>query len=141
MKKVFYNSWIAKNLLFSNYTTITLLAWVFTKYSKGEVRQSLINHECTHARQWVELTVASGLFLWIGLLLCDYSAWWLMLSGFTFYILYIIESFIRWVYSCFMSKEYSAYRNTSFEKEARLAENDPNYLENSRYFSWLKLIF
>lgn len=141
MKKVFYNSWIAKNLLFSNYTTITLLAWVFTKYSKDVVRQSLINHECTHARQWVELTIISGLFLWISLLLCDYSAWWLILSGFTFYILYIIESFIRWIYSWFMSKEYSAYRNTSFEKEARLAENDPNYLENSHYFAWLKLMF
>ena len=61
MKKVFYRSWIAKHLLFAGYSTITLLAWVFTKWSKTEARQSTINHECTHARQWIELTVASGL--------------------------------------------------------------------------------
>lgn len=51
MKKVFYKSWIAKHLLINNCTTITLLAWVFTKWSKTEARQSTINHECVHAQQ------------------------------------------------------------------------------------------
>ena len=50
MKKVFYESWIAKHLLINNCTTITLLAWVFTKWSKTEARQSTINHECVVGR-------------------------------------------------------------------------------------------
>lgn len=138
MKKVFYESWIAKNLLLNNCTTITLFAWVFTKWSEKEARQSTINHECTHARQWIELTVASGLLIWFGMLLFGYSAWWLILSALTFYIWYVLEFVVKWFYGSIMGN-YNAYKNISFEREARLSEKDNNYLENSGYFGWLKL--
>ena len=139
MKKVFYNNWIAKYLLFNNCTTITLFAWVLTKWSEKEARQSTINHECTHARQWIELTVASSVLLWGGLLVFGFSAWWLALAPMVFYVCYIVEAFIRWVIG-FGKKDYSAYRNISFEQEARLAENDSNYLENSVYFAWMRFL-
>lgn len=144
MKKVFYDSWIAKHLLFATYTTITLFAWVFTKWSEREARQSTINHECVHARQWIELTVASGLVIWLGMLLFDYSAWWLILSAFTFYIWYVFEYLTRWIFVMFRSSDNgakAAYRQISFEREARLAEKNNNYLENSAYFAWIKLIY
>ena len=32
------------------------------------------------------------------------------------------------------------YKDISFEREARFSEKDPHYLENSRYFAWLKEI-
>lgn len=140
MKKVFYESWIAKHLLFASYTTITLFAWVFTKWSEKEARQSTINHECVHARQWVELTVASGLLIWVGMLLFGYSAWWLVLSALIFYVWYIAEYLIFKLIGLFRSSENgqkAAYRLVSFEKEARLSERDNNYLENCRYFAWL----
>ena len=140
MKKVFYNSWIARHLLFANYTTITLMAWVFTKWSKEEAQQSTINHECIHVRQWVELAVASGLLIWAGMLVFDYSAWWLVLSAFTFYIWYVFEYLVRRFMGFFGSAENgqkAAYRLVSFEQEARLAEKDNNYLENSTYFAWM----
>lgn len=138
MKKVFYESWIAKHLLFASYTTITLFAWVFTKWSEKEARQSTINHECVHARQWIELTVASGFLIWFGMLLFGYSAWWLLLSVMTFYIWYVLEFVVKWFYGSIMGN-YNAYKNISFEREARLSEKDNNYLENSGYFGWLKL--
>lgn len=138
MKKVFYESWIAKHLLFASYTTITLFAWVFTKWSEKEARQSTINHECVHARQWIELAVASGLLIWLGMLLFGYSAWWLILSALTFYIWYVLEFVVKWFYGSIMGN-YNAYKNISFEREARLSEKDNNYLENSGYFGWLKL--
>lgn len=139
MKKVFYESWIAKHLLFANYTTITLFAWVFTKWSEKEAKQSTINHECVHARQWIELTVASGLLIWLGMLLFGYSAWWLLLSAMTFYIWYVLEFVVKWFYGSIMGN-YNAYKNISFEREARLSEKDNNYLENSTYFGWLKML-
>lgn len=139
MKKVFYESWIAKHLLFASYTTITLFAWVFTKWSKGEARQSTINHECVHARQWIELAIASGLLIWLGMLLFGYSAWWLLLSALTFYIWYVLEFVVKWFYGSIMGN-YNAYKNISFEREARLSEKDNNYLENSTYFAWLKML-
>lgn len=142
MKKVFYDSWIAKHLLFATYTTITLFAWVFTKWSEGEARQSTINHECVHARQWIELTIASGLLLWVGMLVFGYPAWWLVLSALTFYIWYITEYLIRRLIGLFRSSQYgqkAAYRLVSFEQEARMAEHNNNYLENSNYFAWLRI--
>lgn len=138
MKKVFYESWIAKHLLFSGYSTITLFAWVFTKWTEALARQSTINHECVHARQWTELTIASGLIIWAGMLIFGFSAWWLLLSSVVFYLWYVVEWSIRVIVGCFSS--HDAYRMVSFEREARLAETDSNYLENSRYFAWIKFL-
>lgn len=137
MKKVYYNSKLAKFLLFGTYSTITLAAWVLTKYHA--LSQRVINHECTHARQWVELTVASGAVIWIGMLIFGYSAWWLLLSGFTFYAWYVLEYLIRRIAGLFAGngQQNTAYRLVSFEQEARCAEDDSNYLENSVYFAWL----
>lgn len=142
MKKVFYDSWIAKKLLLAGYSTITLFAWVFTMWSEKEGAQSTINHECVHARQWVELAVASGLLLWVGMLVYGYSAWWLVFSALTFYIWYVVEYLIRRLIGLFRSSENgqkAAYWLVSFEQEARMAERDNNYLENSNYFAWLRL--
>lgn len=138
MKKVFYESWIAKHLLFPSYSIITLFAWVFTKWTEALARQSTINHECVHARQWTELTIASGLIIWAGMLIFGFSAWWLLLSSVVFYLWYVVEWCIRVIVGCFSS--HDAYRMVSFEREARLAETDSNYLENSRYFAWLKFL-
>ena len=116
------------------------MAWVFTKWSKKEARQSTINHECIHARQWIELAVASGLLIWAGMLMFNYSAWWLFLSAFTFYIWYVFEYLVRRFMGFFGNAEdgqKAAYRLVSFEQEARLAERDNNYLENSTYFAWM----
>lgn len=137
MKKVYYNNWLAKLILVPGYSTITLAAWVLTKYHA--LSQRVINHECTHARQWTELTVASGLLIWIGLLIFGYSAWWWLLSGIVFYVWYVLEYLIRRVIGLFSGdgKQNTAYRLVSFEQEARLAEEDCNYLENSVYFAWM----
>lgn len=141
MKKIFYNSKIAKTFLFSSYSTITIFAWVLTIYNK--LRQETINHECTHARQWTELTIASGVIIWIGMLVFDYSAWYLTLSPVIFYLWYGLEYLIRRIMGLFASgdnKQHTAYREVSFEQEARLAEKDDNYLENSHYYAWMKFL-
>lgn len=134
MKKVFYNSWIAKHLLLPGYSTITIMAFVFTKYKT--LKQYIINHECTHARQWIELTILSGFIIWLLCLVFDISAWWLILSAFVFYLWYVIE----WLIKGFIYGFDNAYKKVSFEYEARLAENDNNYLENSHYFDWIKYL-
>lgn len=74
MKKIRYNSWIARTFLWENYETITLAAWVCTKCkSKEEMPQSTRNHECTHARQWVECMLASGMIIWALVLFVGYQ--------------------------------------------------------------------
>lgn len=47
--KVFYESKLAKWLLWQGYNTITLGCFVFTKKSKEEMKQSTLNHEASCA--------------------------------------------------------------------------------------------
>lgn len=61
--KVFYESKLAKWLLWQGYNTITLGCFVFTKKSKEEMKQSTLNHEAIHVRQWEECMIASAVLL------------------------------------------------------------------------------
>ncbi len=96
------------------------------------------NHECTHARQWVEMAVAIGTVIWILLLCFDLSAWWLVLAGLAFYLWYGVEWLVRAVR---LKDAGRAYKTVSFEREAYSNEDDPNYIENSNYFAWVKYLF
>lgn len=149
MKKVFYESKLAKVLLcMSSCHTITLGPFVFSKRKEQNITQADRNHECTHARQWIELTVLAGLIL-LGLVLwLDISAWWMLASGVMFYVWYGIEYLIRaMVYSvtndgCPKGERKDAYRMVSFEREAYESEHDCNYLENCSYFTgWMKYLY
>lgn len=136
MRKVFYNNWIARTFLMDDFSVITLAAWVLTNCSKEEINQSIINHECIHAKQWVECAIVTAVIIWLLMVTFNISCWWMLLSLFTFYILYVLEYFVkRW-----NNTANEAYEKISFEREARLAEHDNSYLENSGYFEWLKLI-
>ena len=137
MKKIRYNSRLAKMLPWGNFNTITLAAWVCTKCkNKEEMPQHIRNHECIHARQWVECMLASGVIIWALVLFADISAWWFSLSFLMFYILYVLEYLIKLI-PC----GNDAYRNISFEREAYDNQYDSNYLENGDYFMWLHYFF
>lgn len=141
MRKVYYNCWIANVFLFAAHT-ITLGPFVLTKKSESELKQNIINHECTHARQWIELTISAGIIL-LGLVLAfDISACWMLISGMLFYAWYILEWFVRLVAYKVIGINKDAYEMISFEREAYGSEDDCNYLENCRYFcGWLKYVF
>ena len=135
MKKVIYNSRLAHTMLRANYSTITLTAFVFTKYkNKQSMPQSVRNHECTHTQQWIEMFFAGWVITLILQLIFDISAWWYILPLFSFYTWYILE----WVLKSLVKRK-NAYNDISFEKEARLAEYDECYLENRGYFDWIKM--
>lgn len=136
MKKIRYNSWIANNFLWKGFGTITLAAWVCTKCkSKEEMPQSLRNHECVHARQWVEIAFVMGAVIWALTLFMDISPWWYLLAFIGFYILYVIEYLILLI-----KYGKKAYKYISFEIEARISEQDSNYLENGDYFEWVRYL-
>lgn len=138
MKKIFCDSFLAKMLLcMSSCHTITVGPFVLSKRKEGKITQEIRNHECTHARQWAEMAVASGLAIWLLMLLFHLSALWLILAAVAFYIWYGIEWFIRFVKIGNFGKAYEA---VSFEREAYENEDDLNYLENSNYFAWVKYI-
>lgn len=148
MNKIIYNSIIAKGLLyFSPCDLIMLFGMVFSKAKKEDVPQGVINHENVHIRQWNEMTMLSGIIILALVLIFGISAWWMLLSGVTYYVWYAIEFMCKSVYYSIMndnwdcpSKRLNPYKELSFEREARLADKDDNYLANSKYFAWLWMI-
>lgn len=73
--KVFYESNLAKWLLWQGYSTITLGCFVFTKKTKEEMKQRVLNHEAIHVRQWEECMIASAILLTLVMLLTGFSVW------------------------------------------------------------------
>ena len=99
--------------------------------------QYVRNHECTHSRQWIEMTVASGFLLFLFIALVGINAWWMVLSAFVFYLWYGVEWVVR---LCLLRDGKKAYRAVAFEKEAYANERNMNYAENAGYFSWVKYL-
>lgn len=143
MKKVFYDSWVARTVLcLSSCHTIMLFGLVFSKQKEDVMTQATRNHECVHARQWFEVSVLSGTMILALVLALDLSPWWMLLAGIVYYIWYVMEWTCKAVAYSVLDDEWdcerrSAYRNVSMEREARFSERDSDYLENSRYFAWL----
>ena len=77
--KVFYESNLAKWLLWQGYSTITLGCFVFTKKTKEEMKQRVLNHEAIHVRQWEECMIASAILLTLVMLLTGFSVWMYLL--------------------------------------------------------------
>lgn len=96
-----------------------------------------MNHESVHSRQYVEVGILSLILL---LPLVFNGLWWLwlILSVFAFYILYVIEWFVKFI--IYKLNTHKAYKNTSFEREAYSNEKDLSYLDNRKRFAWIKYI-
>lgn len=138
MKRICYSSKLANIFLyFSSCLTITIGPFVLSKLSESEMPQYVRNHECTHSRQWIETTVASGFLLFLFIALVGINAWWMVLSAFVFYLWYGVEWLVR---LCLLKDGKKAYRAVSFEQEAYANERNMNYAENAGYFSWVKYL-
>jgi hypothetical protein len=78
------------------------------KYQKND--QTLINHERIHLHQQIEL---------------------LILPFYLFYLFNYLANLIRY------RNHHRAYVNIVFEKEAYACDQNLNYLENRKFFSWI----
>ncbi|WP_300701015.1 hypothetical protein [Bacteroides sp.] len=142
--KVFYESKLAKWLLFPGYSTITLGCFVFTKRSKMEVEQRVIDHEAIRVRQWEEITLASAIVLLVCLPF-GLSLGWSLITPLVFYIWYLIEWLIQLYHwarkgikeTDFKSVFHAAYRSVSFEREAYNNEHIEGYMQVRKLFEFI----
>lgn len=151
---IFYNSWLARILLFRGYSTIMLFGAVFTK--KTALTDRVIRHEKTHQTQYLEvMTVSVILLLLVDIILvCSGMSektvnlmLWLTVTvpPFVYYVMYGLEwavSFIHWFFSkrkkSVVEANGKAYRNSAMEMEARFNENVTGYLLRRKAFAFLK---
>lgn len=94
-------------------SAITLFPFIILRKPESRQDKVLICHEKIHLRQQLELLVIF------------------------FYLWYVIEYYYRY----FQLKDaFLAYRSISFEREAYAMENDFNYLERRKFWSFRKYI-
>lgn len=153
-KKVFYNSKFAKFFLPAGYSTITLGCFIFTKYSKHCIEQNskIINHENIHVEQWLEHTVSYysliTLYYFVNCLITNiininHLCWYLLPSIFIYYIIYIFEFLVNYLYYLLPNSKlypnkptwYNAYKKISFELEAYNNQLNENYLKSRKIFA------
>ena len=101
---------ISKYIVPKGFVGITLFPFIFLKKGGLKNNLSLINHEKIHLKQQQELFIIF------------------------FYLLYVLEWFVK----LFKYKNwYLAYQNISFEREAYQNENNLQYLENRKFWSFI----
>ena len=108
---------ILSNIIpFKGYSAINIFSIIFVRkdyYNRVSINKmkKVLNHEKIHTKQMQEL-----LYLF-------------------FYIWYGLEYLIK---LCYYFNFHKAYKNVSFEREAYEYENDYEYLENRKHYSWFK---
>lgn len=90
---------------------ITIFPFIFLRESAFKENKILINHEKIHIRQQLELLIIF------------------------FYLWYVVE-YYYWYFN--LKDKHLAYRNISFEREAYAMEEDLNYLETRKIWSFWK---
>lgn len=92
---------------------ITLFPFIFLKYREDKGNAVLINHEKIHLRQQLELLLIF------------------------FYLWYVIEYFYWYLR---LKDSFLAYKYISFEREAYAMEDDLDYLQHRKFWSFWKYI-
>ncbi|WP_291866729.1 hypothetical protein [Maribacter sp.] len=105
---------IFKHFFYKNYVGLSLWPFIILKDNtlKGDI--VLINHEKIHLKQQQELLILP------------------------FYIWYVTEWLLR---SLLYLDSYKAYQNISFEREAYCNENNLDYLNQRKFFSFIKYLW
>ena len=136
MKRYYYNSSMAKVLLCCSTCHTIALAWfVLSKLPEIDTSQIERNHETIHAMQWMEVVIITGLIIFVVDLVLGISAWWYLISGVFYYVMYVVEWLCKLPFG-------NAYKSISFEQEAYENDDNNNYVENRHLVTgWLKKVF
>ncbi|MBU2946986.1 hypothetical protein [Zobellia uliginosa] len=105
---------VFKHFFYKNYVGLSLWPFIILKHDELKEDIVLINHEKIHLKQQQELLIVF------------------------FYFFYISEWLIR---TAIYFDSYKAYQNISFEREAYINENNLNYTNERKAFSFFKYIF
>jgi hypothetical protein len=90
---------------------MALFPFIFVKTHHLKLNKVIINHERIHLRQQLELLLLP------------------------FYFLYLLNYLLNLLY--YLKRE-KAYRNIVFEREAYGNDGNLNYLEERKFWSWLR---
>ena len=129
--KIIYNNLIPVK----GYLAMAVWPFVFARKDTRGLTNKDINHESIHCYQQIEVMVASAIIIGLLVIFAGISPWWFVLSPFMFYLLYVLEYFIRSIIEGNMKK---AYRGIAVEQEAYANEDNLSYLKTRKWFAWIR---
>ena len=117
-----------KYIPWQGFKAIFLFGILFVK-GDANIDEVTMNHESIHSKQYVETGLLSLLLL---LPLVFNGLWWLwlLLSVFAFYLIYVLEWFVKILIYKFDTKK--AYKNLSFEREAYANQDITDYTKTRK---------
>lgn len=122
---------------FEGYKAMAMFPVVFVR-KDCEFSDTDMNHETIHLCQQAEVAGAAAALLAVAVLATGASPWWIAAALPLFYLWYALEYAVRYVG---YSRPKEAYRNISFEQEAYLNEQDPDYPVKRKPFAWAGYMF
>lgn len=126
------NNWFP----FGGYKSINLFGILFTKSNMNDID---LNHEKIHSAQMLECTIALFIILLLVIAIFNLSWLYLLLSIPAFYIWYGLEYLIIRLFNL-KDKQNDVYHEVSFEEEAYNNQENLNYLNERKPFSWFKYL-
>lgn len=142
MRRIYYNSWLAKTLLAKKFDTSMLFGTICTKHAEtNPLSEQVKRHESIHCEQYWEVTVVA-FFVAVVLQIVFGGGWWFVAVPFVYYVLYFLEASLTWCFRLvtdgWKSAARMAYEYSMFEQEARAGEGDVGYVESRRFCAFLR---
>lgn len=123
-----------KHFPFGSYAVFNLFGILFTKI---DLSPEIINHENIHSVQMLECFIITFILILLLIGLFNISIFWLLLSIFSFYIIYGIE--YLFIKICNIKDSWnSIYYKVNFEKEAYDNQTNLDYLKERNLLAWIK---
>lgn len=142
MRRIYYDSLMAKTLLAKNFDTSMLFGTICTKHAETDpLSERVKRHESIHCEQYWEVTMLSFLVALV-LQIIFGGGWWFIPVPVMYYVLYFLEAAFTWsVRLCTHGWREAfdmAYSNSMFEQEARDGEDVVGYIETRKYLAFLR---
>lgn len=115
-----------------NFSAMNILGFLFIK-EDTKITKELIRHEAIHSAQQYEIFALSAFIALV--VSCIYASWWYLLITVAMPILLYV---LAWLLEAALPPYNSAYKDSPFEREAYLNQNNPEYLANRVNFAWVK---
>lgn len=142
MRRIYYDSLMAKTLLAKDFDTSMLFGTICTKHAETDpLSERVKRHESIHCEQYWEMTVAAFLVA-VVLQIVFGGGWWFVAVPFMYYVLYFFEAAITWTFRLFKNgwKDAAemAYKYSMFEQEAKAGESVDGYVESRKIGAFLR---
>lgn len=124
---------------FKGFKAITIWPWVFVRKDASVFNKTDERHESIHLCQQFETLVASLVITCLLSVFGVISPWWILVSPFAYFVLYLVDWAFRFVIYGFDWKE--AYRNVASEQEAYVMQTNEMYLKERKPFAHFAYIF